>query len=171
MVQKNNEKTKKKQHARLPAQMPVSGVSRSPGGNNRQERKDAMSSQKRRDTSSRQSRGQDKKRGRKKERDNTGLPQRVGAKGHGGLGSEEPSVPSYAWQNDVEASVDNTCRKLRVFFRCTDCHNETSAFAGHRSHSVRNSLLPLPPDPCPSLLSRNPAFLRILPELFFSSGF
>ena len=46
VVQKNNEKTKKKQHARLPAQMPASGVSRSPGGNNRQERKDGMSSQK-----------------------------------------------------------------------------------------------------------------------------
>ena len=44
-----------------------------------------------------------------------GLPQRVGAKRPWCLGSEEPSVPSYAGQNDVKASVDNTCRKLRFF--------------------------------------------------------
>ena len=45
MVQKNNEKTKKKHHARLPAQVPASSVSKSPDGNNRQERKDAVSGQ------------------------------------------------------------------------------------------------------------------------------
>ena len=45
MVQKNNEKTKKKHHARLLAQVPASSVSKSPDGNNRQERKDAVSGQ------------------------------------------------------------------------------------------------------------------------------
>ena len=33
------------QHVRLPSQMPASSVSKSPGGNNRQERKNAVSSQ------------------------------------------------------------------------------------------------------------------------------
>ena len=31
-----------------------------------------------------------------------------GGKKQGCLGSEEPIVPSYVWQNDVKASVDNT---------------------------------------------------------------
>ena len=34
------------QHVRLPSQMPASSVSKSPGGNNRQERKNAESNQK-----------------------------------------------------------------------------------------------------------------------------
>ena len=40
------EKKEKEDHARLPAQMPASRVPRNPGGNNRQERKDAVSGQK-----------------------------------------------------------------------------------------------------------------------------
>ena len=36
------EENEKKKHARLPAQMPASRVSRNPGGNNRQERMDAV---------------------------------------------------------------------------------------------------------------------------------
>ena len=40
---RTNGKTKKKHHARLPAQVPASSVSRSPGGNNRQERLNAVS--------------------------------------------------------------------------------------------------------------------------------
>ena len=43
---RTNEEKEKEDHARLPAQMPASRVSRNPGGNNRQERKDAMSGQK-----------------------------------------------------------------------------------------------------------------------------
>ena len=39
------EENEKKKHARLPAQMPASRVSRNPVGNNRQERMDAVSGQ------------------------------------------------------------------------------------------------------------------------------
>ena len=42
---RTNGKTKKKHHARLPAQVPTSSVSRNPGGNNRWERNDAVSGQ------------------------------------------------------------------------------------------------------------------------------
>ena len=37
------QENEKKKHARLPAQMPASRVPKKPGGNNRQERKDAVS--------------------------------------------------------------------------------------------------------------------------------
>ena len=43
---------------RLPSQMPASSVSKCPGGNNRQERKDAVSGQEDRETTSRLPRGQ-----------------------------------------------------------------------------------------------------------------
>ena len=44
VIQKEqSSRRRKKQHARLLAQVPASSVSRSPGGNNRQERKDAVS--------------------------------------------------------------------------------------------------------------------------------
>ena len=39
------EENEKQKHARLPAQMPASRVSRNPGGNNRQEQMDAVSGQ------------------------------------------------------------------------------------------------------------------------------
>ena len=45
LLKRTNGTTKKKHHARLPAQEPASSVSKSPGGNNRQERKDAVSGQ------------------------------------------------------------------------------------------------------------------------------
>ena len=41
-----NDEKEKDDHARLPAQVPASRVSRNPGGNNRQERMDAVSGQK-----------------------------------------------------------------------------------------------------------------------------
>ena len=41
-----NGKTKKKHHARLPAQVPAFSVSRSPSGNNRHDRKDKVSAKK-----------------------------------------------------------------------------------------------------------------------------
>ena len=62
VVQRTNEKTKKKQHARLPAQVPASSVSRSPGGNNRQERERRSARPRRRETSSRLPRGRHRKR-------------------------------------------------------------------------------------------------------------
>ena len=62
VVQRTNEKTKKKQHARLPAQVPASSVSRSPGGNNRQERERRSARPRRRETSSRLPRRRHRKR-------------------------------------------------------------------------------------------------------------
>ena len=84
MVQKNNEKTKKKHHARLPAQVPASSVSKSPDGNNRQERKDAVSGQE--DGKSDNRLEQD--RSTRKQHEKYSLPQRVGEKGNGALGAE-----------------------------------------------------------------------------------
>ena len=66
VLQKTNEKTKKKQHARFPEQVPASSVSRSPGGNNRQEREGRSARPRRRETSSRQPRGQNRSTWRKK---------------------------------------------------------------------------------------------------------
>ena len=94
MVQKNNGKTKKKQHARLPAQVPASSVSKSPGGNYRQERKDAVSGQKRRETSSRQTAWARQMHEKEKGGGQHGLRQRAGAKRQWCLGSEEFIVPS-----------------------------------------------------------------------------
>ena len=111
VAQKNNEKTKKKQHARLPAQMPVSGVSRSPGGSGRTQCQAKKTGNIKQTVARARQEHEEEKGGGQ-----YGLPQRVGAKRPWCLGSEEPSVPSYAGQNDVKASVDNTCRKLRVFF-------------------------------------------------------
>ena len=44
-IKRTNGETKKKQHTRLPAQVPASSMSRNPGGNKGQERKDAVSGQ------------------------------------------------------------------------------------------------------------------------------
>ena len=101
---RTNEKTKKKHHARLPAQVAASSVSRSPGGKNRQERKDAVSGQE--DEKHREDYREGKQKHMKEKQ--CRLPQRTVAKRQWCLGSLEPIVPSYVWQNDVKDSVNNT---------------------------------------------------------------
>ena len=108
VLQKNNGKTKKKQHARLPAQVPASSVSKSPRWQHRQDGKDAVSGQKtgniKQTTAwAKQEREEEKGGGQ------YGLPQRVGGKRQWCLGSEEPIVPSHAWQNDGKFRHSATC--------------------------------------------------------------
>ena len=104
---KNNGKTKKKQHARIPAQVPASSVTRNPGGNNRQEWKDAVSGQK---DGTHQADNRVCKTGARggKRRTTVRSSAMCGGKRQWCLGSEEPIVPSHAWQNDVKASVGGT---------------------------------------------------------------
>ena len=102
-----NEKTKKKQHARLPAQVPASSVSKNPGGNHRQERKDAVSGQEDGKHQADYRVGKTGARGVKRRR-TVQSPATCGGKRQLCLGSEERFVASHAWQNDVKASVDNT---------------------------------------------------------------
>ena len=61
----------------------------------------------RRETTSRQTRGQNKST-RSKEKKNSADLATCGDKRQWCLGSEEPFVASHAWKNDVKASVDNT---------------------------------------------------------------
>ena len=96
---RTNGETKKKHHARLPAQVPASSVSKSPGGNKGQERKDAVP-------------GQDNREGNrghkgKKKRKTVQSSITCRSKRQWRLGSFEHVVPSHAWQNDVKASVNN----------------------------------------------------------------
>ena len=74
--------TKKKHHARLPAQVPASSVSRNPGGNNRQERKDVVSGQE--DGKHREDYREGKHEHKKEKQ--CSLPQRAEAKGNGASG-------------------------------------------------------------------------------------
>ena len=90
---------------RAAAQMPASSVSRNPGGNNRQERNDAVSGQA--DGNHRE----DYRVGKQehmRERQFVQLSATCGGKRQWCLGSEEPMIPSHAWQNDVKSSMDNT---------------------------------------------------------------
>ena len=104
---KRSEKTKKKQHARLPAQVPASSVSKSPGGNERQERKDAVTGQNDGKHQADNRVGKTGARGGKRRR-TVQSSATCGGKRQWCLGSFEPIVPSHAWQNDVRASLDNT---------------------------------------------------------------
>ena len=101
---RTNGKMKKKHHARLPAQVPASSVSRSPGGNNRQERKDAVSGQE--DGKHREDYRVGKQKHLKEKTVQTSAT--CGGKRQWCLGSLEPIVSSYVWQHDVKASVNNT---------------------------------------------------------------
>ena len=137
-LKRTNGKTKKKHHARLPAQVPASSVSRNPGGNNRQERKDAVSGQE--DGKHREDYREGKhENGYKREKEKYSLPQRVEAKGNGAVGSFEHIDPSHAWQNDVKASVNNTwhispfCHVLLVGLSClTEPTASTNILQTHR---------------------------------------
>ena len=72
----------------------------------RQERKDAVSGQT--DGKHQADNRVTGARGGKKEEDSTVFRNTCGGKRQWCLGSEEPTVPSHAWQHDVKASVDNT---------------------------------------------------------------
>ena len=98
---RTNGKTKKKHHARLPAQVPASSVPRSPGDNNRQERKDAVSGQKNRKHQADNRVGKQEHLKGKKSAD----LRNERRQSNGALG---PIVPSCVWQNHVKASVNNT---------------------------------------------------------------
>ena len=73
---RTNGETKKKHHARLPAQVPASSVSKSPGGNKGQERKDAVPGQDNRE-------GNRGHKGKKEREKQYSHPQRAEAKGNG----------------------------------------------------------------------------------------
>ena len=100
VVQKNNGKTKKKQHARLPAQKPASNVSKSPGGNTDRSGRDAVSGQEDEKHQAGNRVGKTGARGGKRRR-TVRSSATCGGKMQWCLGSEEPIVPPHAWQNDV----------------------------------------------------------------------
>ena len=77
-----------------------------PGGNNRQERKDAVSGQQdgKHREDYREGKHGHKRRTKKK---NSAVLQKGGGKKQWCLGKSEHIVPSHAWQNDVKASVNN----------------------------------------------------------------
>ena len=87
----------KKQHARLPAPVPASSVSRSLGGNNRQERKDAVSGQEDGKHQADYRVGKTGARGVKRRR-TVHTSATCGDKRQSCLGSEDPFVTSHAWK-------------------------------------------------------------------------
>ena len=84
--------------------MPASSVSRNPGGNNRQERNDAVSGQ---EDGKRREDYRVGKQEHMKDKQFAQSSATCGGKRQWCLGSEEPIIPSHAWQNDVKASVNN----------------------------------------------------------------
>ena len=107
MVQKNNGKTKKKQHARLPAKVPASSVSKSPGGNTDRSGRTQCQAKKTGNIKQTNRVGKTEARGGKRRR-TVRSSATCGGNRKWCLRSEEFIVPSHARQNDLKASVDNT---------------------------------------------------------------
>ena len=97
---RTNVETKKKHHARLPAQVPASSVSKNPGGNSTLERKDAVSGQE--DGKHRE----DTREGNRRHKRDLNRKRKT-VQSSATCGSFEHVVPSHAWQNDVKSSVNN----------------------------------------------------------------
>ena len=98
-----NGKAKKKHHARLPAPVPAFSVSRSPSGNNRQDRKDEVSAKKTGNIQKTTARANVSTRRKTVQSSAT-----CGGKRRWYLGRSEHIDSSCAWQDDVKASVNNT---------------------------------------------------------------